>query len=102
VVAHLYHIAQQKLRYEIVKNRSKNTQKRLYFDLKIANFIQRLGASPQAPISSDNWGFCPKTPGYLNFSKLYSPFEFPAHARLVRTHRKARKNKIDPSKLNDG
>jgi len=29
VVAHL---AQQKLRYEIVKNRLRNTQKRLYFD----------------------------------------------------------------------
>jgi len=38
VVAHLYHIAQQKLLYEIVKNQSRNTQKRPYFDLKIANF----------------------------------------------------------------
>jgi len=35
VVAHLYHIAQQKLRYEIVNNRLGNTQKRLYFNLKI-------------------------------------------------------------------
>jgi len=29
VVAHLYHLAQQKLRYEIVQNRLRNTQKRL-------------------------------------------------------------------------
>jgi len=41
-VAHLYHLAQQKLRYGIVKNRLRNKQKRLYFDLKIANFLQRL------------------------------------------------------------
>jgi len=46
MVAHLYHITQQKHRYEIVKNRSRNTQKLLYVDLKIANFIQRQGASP--------------------------------------------------------
>jgi len=47
VVAHLYqHLAQQKLRYEIVRNRLRNTQKRLYFDLKIANFLQRLVAKP--------------------------------------------------------
>jgi len=36
VVAHLYHLLQQKVRYDIVKNRSRNAQKRLYFDLKIA------------------------------------------------------------------
>jgi len=42
-VAHLYHLAQQKLRYEIVKNRSRKTQKTAIFELKIANFLQRLG-----------------------------------------------------------
>jgi len=45
-VAHLYHSAQQKLRYGTVKNRLRNAQKRLYFDLTIANFLQRLGGSP--------------------------------------------------------
>jgi len=39
VLGHLYHLAQQKLRYEIFKNRSRNAQKQLYFDLKIANFF---------------------------------------------------------------
>jgi len=50
VVAHLYqHLTQQKLRYEIVRNRLKNAQKRLYFDLKIANFLRRLEAKPPDP-----------------------------------------------------
>jgi len=45
VVAHLYqYLAQQKHRYQIVRNRLRNTQKRLYFDLKIANLFQRLEA----------------------------------------------------------
>jgi len=66
-----YTVAQQKLRYEIVKNRSRNTQKRLYFDLKIANFLQRLGFRPQTPI----WelGVLPPDFGYPNFSNL-DPF----------------------------
>jgi len=34
------------------KNRLRNAQKRLYFDLKIANFLQRLWASPPDPIAS--------------------------------------------------
>jgi len=46
----LYHLAQQKFCYKIVKNRSRNTQKRLYFDLKITNFLQWL------PVAFGNWG----------------------------------------------
>jgi len=60
VVAHLYHLVQQKLRYEIVKNRSRNTQIRLYFDLKIANFLKRLGAPPDL-IAYGSWGLRPQT-----------------------------------------
>jgi len=61
VVVHLYHydLARQKFRYEIVKNRPRNSHKRLYFDLKIANFIQWLGdphslrrLHPQSPTAS--------------------------------------------------
>jgi len=33
-------MVQQKLRYGIVKNQLRNTQKQLCFDLKIANFLQ--------------------------------------------------------------
>jgi len=39
----------RKLRYQIVRNRLRNTQKRLYFDLKIANLLQRLEAKPLDP-----------------------------------------------------
>jgi len=68
-----YYLAQQKRRYKIVKNRSRNTQKWLYFDLKIANFLQRLRVSPQTPITSGSCGFCPQTPD-LRLSKLFKPW----------------------------
>jgi len=70
---------------------SRNTQKRLYFDLKIAIFFQRLGASPPNPPSSGSWGFCSQTPasGYPNFSNLNSSFWNSCVVRtlLVRTLR---------------
>jgi len=102
VIAHLYHIAQQKFRYEIVKNRSSNTQKRPYFDLKIANFLQLLGASPPDPIDSGSSGLYPQTPcsGYPNFSFLDHPSKF-LRTLLVRTLKKSKENKFDPSELNN-
>jgi len=73
------------------------------FDLKIVIFLSGWGLCPQIPIASGSWGLCPQTHSYPNFSNLdpFSPFEIPAYA-MVRTLRKARKNKIDPSELNDG
>jgi len=59
VAAHLFHVAQQKPRYKIVKNRSRNTQKRLDFDLKFVNFLQRLGALPSDPHSLRQLGALP-------------------------------------------
>jgi len=82
MVAHLYHLAQQKLRYEIVKNWSRNTQKRLYFDFKIANFLQRLGAPPQTPWPPAAGSFAPD-PG-LGFQNFFF-FGFPPLSKFLRT-----------------
>jgi len=60
-VAHLYHSAQQKLRYEIVKNWSRCTPKRLYFDLKIAIFFSGRGLRPQTSMVFGGWGLYPQT-----------------------------------------
>jgi len=68
VVTHLYHLAQQQLRYEIIKNRLRHTKKRLYFDLRVANFFSGWGRGlcPQTPMTSGGRG---RTP-VLDFQNL--------------------------------
>jgi len=61
VVAHLYHLAQYILRYEIVKNRLRNTQK-LYFLPENCKFSLAAGGfAPQTSIASGGGGLHPQT-----------------------------------------
>jgi len=103
VVANFHHLVQQKLLSEIVKNRPRNTQKRLYFDLIIANFLQmletpdshslrqlgallskprRLKALPPDFHDFRRPGLRPRNPilCYPNFFFLIFFFEIPAYA----------------------
>jgi len=62
MVAHLYRLAQQKLRYEIVKDRNCNFEvKILLFLCKIAIFFSILGLRSQTHIASCGWVLCPQT-----------------------------------------
>jgi len=68
VIVHLYHLAQQKLRYEIVKIWSRNTQKRIYFNLKISSAAG--GFAPQTPMASSGRG-SRRTGPRVGFLKLF-------------------------------
>jgi len=81
------------------KSIKKYTQKRLYFDLTIANFLQRLGIRPQIPIASGGWAIALKPHGLrrpgsslhgspcwifkISFLFPLPPFEIPEYATAI-------------------
>jgi len=60
-------------------------------------FFSGWGLRPQTPIAFSSWGVLPPDPP----PPVIQTLKF-LRALLVRTLKKARKNNIDPSELNDG